>query len=154
MAWSIEPLSEAWLDEAARVHSLSWKESHRAFCSEAFVAAHTQQRQRGYLLGQMAQGKRLYVLHDQGLCLGLISEQNGLIENLYVDPAHYRQGVGRALLAHVCAKHERPTLWVLSNNARAIALYGKAGFRFTGREKQLTAELAEREMVRMTEAEG
>ena len=148
MSAQIAPLTEEWLDEAARVHSEAWKESHRAFCSEAFVQAHTPQRQRGYLLEQMAQGKRFFVLHDQDRCLGLVSEWDGLIENLYVDPKYYRQGIGSRLLEHVCALHCQPNLWVLSNNVRAIALYKMHGFRFTGKEKKLNETLCEREMRR------
>lgn len=144
----IEPLTDRWLDEAARVHSASWKESHRAFCSEDFVEAHTPQRQKAYLLDEMRQGKRFFVLVENGACLGLVSEWDGWIENLYVDPKHVRKGIGSKLLAHVCALNAVSRLFVLSNNARAIAFYEKAGFRFTGKEKALNDWLSEREMIR------
>ena len=31
---------------AAEIHAESWRDSHRAFCSEAFVSQHTTARQR------------------------------------------------------------------------------------------------------------
>jgi len=144
----IVPLTEDGLDEAARVHSEAWKESHRSFCSEVFVQAHTPTRQRAYLVDQMAQGKRFFVLHEHGKCLGLVSEQDGLIENLYVDPQHYRKGFGTMLLEYACSLHRASRLWVLSNNARAIALYEKHGFQFSGQEKRLSDTLRELEMRR------
>ncbi len=56
---------------------------------------------------------------------------------LYVDPAHYRQGIGRALLRHCMARlGEDAWTYACGNNAAAIALYLSEGFsivsRFTG----------------------
>ena len=146
MIRAILPLDGVWLDAAAQVHSASWQESHQAICSEAFVAAHTPARQRAYLQEQIAQGKRFFVLVQGDECLGLISVCQGLIENLYVNPAHYRQGIGTALLNYACSLCKHPVLWVLSSNERAIALYEKRGFGFTGKEKQLKGTLKELEM--------
>ena len=148
MRFQIASMTEEWLNEAARVHSEAWKESHRSFCSESFVQAHTIARQRAYLVDQIAQGKRFFVLHEHGKCLGLVSEQDGLIENLYVDPLYYRKGFGTMLLEYACSLHRESRLWVLSNNVRAIALYEKHGFQFTGREKRLNEGLSELEMQR------
>ena len=36
------------LFQAATIHSISWQESHRDFCTPDFVAAHTPDRQRDY----------------------------------------------------------------------------------------------------------
>jgi ribosomal protein S18 acetylase RimI-like enzyme len=49
---------------------------------------------------------------------------------LYVDPARYRQGIGRALLESVLREAGRPlSLDVLVGNTAALALYQSAGFK-------------------------
>lgn len=56
---------------------------------------------------------------------------------LYVDPAYYRRGIGRALLRRCCDRLGADA-WALScgNNSAAISLYQSEGFviesRFTG----------------------
>lgn len=59
---------------------------------------------------------------------------------LYVSPAAWRTGVGRALLAAAdtmlaVAGFERATLWVLLDNVRARAVYEAAGWRPEGATK-------------------
>lgn len=53
---------------------------------------------------------------------------------LYVDPAMYRKGVGRALLRHA-VKHARTrlTVEVLEGNKPALQLYLSEGFKFMHR---------------------
>lgn len=53
------PVTEENLLQAAAVHTESWRDSHRSFCSPEFVAAHTPQRQAAYLRGELMQGKQL-----------------------------------------------------------------------------------------------
>ncbi|KQV50991.1 MULTISPECIES: GNAT family N-acetyltransferase [unclassified Duganella] len=49
---------------------------------------------------------------------------------LYVDPARYRQGIGRALVEAVLRGSGKPlSLDVLAGNAAALALYQSAGFK-------------------------
>lgn len=49
---------------------------------------------------------------------------------LYVDPARYRQGIGRALLDAVLRESGKPlSLDVLAGNTAALALYQSAGFK-------------------------
>ena len=143
----IVPLTDALLDEAARVHSESWRASH-GFCSPEFIAAHTPQHQRVMIEVQRAGGVRFFLLLRGGACLGLVSVQDDLIENLYVDPAHWHEGVGRQLLAYAESLCARPRLYVLCNNDRAIRIYTRGGYRFTGRENRLSDTLTEREMVK------
>jgi len=56
---------------------------------------------------------------------------------LYVDPAHYRRGIGRALLRHCLARlSENAWTQACGNNDAALSLYLSEGFvvesRFTG----------------------
>ena len=147
MSDGIMPLTDGYLDAAARVFSDSWRASHD-FCAPAFVVAHTPQHQRARILAQREEGKRFFLLLRDGACLGLVSVHDDLIENLYIDPAHWHQGIGRQLLAYAESLCTRPRLFVLSNNGRAIHIYTRAGYRFSGRENRLSETLTEREMLK------
>ncbi|MGW5635716.1 N-acetyltransferase family protein [Streptomyces sp. NPDC003832] len=64
---------------------------------------------------------------------------------VYVDPALYGAGAGRALLAEslrrcAAAGHPRMLLWVLKDNARARRFYERAGFRPDGAEETFEAD--------------
>ena len=135
------------LRAAAEVHSVSWKDSHRAFCSEAFVEAHTPERQEAYLLGKMRGGSRLFLLVD-GSPAGVVSVAGDLIEDLYVLPECRGRGLGTRLLRYAmdrCAGI--PSLWILENNRDAERLYLRMGFRRTGRTKAVTDGLNEIELA-------
>lgn len=61
---------------------------------------------------------------------------------IYVDPGHWRAGVGRALIDAArerlsVAGHEQVFLWVLSSNARARRFYERAGWETDGRERTI-----------------
>lgn len=144
----IVEVNQCNIAEAAYIHAKSWKESHRAFCSEAFVEAHTVERQRDYLNREKQLGKQLYML-IKDVPVGIVSVKENLIENLYVLPEHQRKGYGSALLSFAMDKCEGvPTLWILDNNTRAEKFYKNHGFRRTGIEKRLSEEFAEVEMVK------
>ena len=55
----IVPVDAENIAQAAAIHSASWQASHRAFCSEAFIALHTPERQRAYIEEEMRNGFRL-----------------------------------------------------------------------------------------------
>ena len=42
----IVPITEDNIAAAGSIHSISWQESHRSFCSTAFIAKHTPQAQK------------------------------------------------------------------------------------------------------------
>jgi ribosomal protein S18 acetylase RimI-like enzyme len=85
----------------------------------------------------------------------------GTVISMWVAPAARRCGAGSALL-HAVAEWARaqgmPTLrlFVLADNARAIALYEKNGYRKTGRTEPYTndARLTELEMERVASDRG
>lgn len=140
-------VNEENLFAAGYVHSESWKESHKGFCSAEFVARHTPEAQTGYLRRELAAGKRLYMLMDPEP-VGIVSVQGGLIENLYVLPREQNKGYGTALLEHAVRRCEGiPTLWILNNNRGAYRFYSRNGFQETGRRKQLNAQLSEIELA-------
>lgn len=143
----IEEVTAETLEAAAEIHSESWQESHKSFCSPEFVAKHTAAAQMDYLRREMDAGKRLYLLTD-GEPVGIVSVWGSVIENLYVLPEKQGRGYGTRLLRFAMEQcNEVPTLWILSNNEKARRLYIRQGFRETGSRKQLKGELREVEMA-------
>lgn len=72
----------------------------------------------------------LLVAEIDGEVTGFAGFTDDEITWLYVDPARYRQGIGRALLDAVLRASGRPlSLDVLVGNTAALALYQSAGFK-------------------------
>lgn len=139
-------VTEANIRVAAEIHAESWRESHKSFCSPAFIKAHTTETQIEYIRKELSQSKVFYLLYLDSP-KGIVSLKGNLIENLYVHPSEQRKGYGTQLLRYVeglCS--DRPTLWVLSNNQSAISFYHQEGYEFTGNRRELRSDLAELEM--------
>ena len=100
---AIVEVDETNIFDAAKVHSVSWQESHRAFCKTDFVALHTPERQREYLFEKLKNGYKLFMLLDKEP-VGVVSVKECLIEDLYVLPEKQNKGYGSALLEFACAK--------------------------------------------------
>ncbi|MFE0589424.1 GNAT family N-acetyltransferase [Micromonospora echinospora] len=83
----------------------------------------------------------VWVAEQSGEVVGFVAFADDEITWLYVDPARYRQGHGRALLRHALASAgDRPVeLTVLVGNDGALALYLAEGFRI---EQTKTGRLA------------
>ena len=68
------------LSEAAAIHSVSWQESHRSFCSPEFIALHTPQHQEAYLQKKIDNGSKLFIMiADKPI--GVVSVTGNLIED-------------------------------------------------------------------------
>ena len=154
-------VTELNIADAGRIHSESWKESHRSFCSAEFVEKHTPAAQVEYLRREMNAGKSIYMLIDE-YPVGIVSVHGSLIENLYVLPSEQRKGYGSQLLDYAIQHCSgTPCLWILNNNEGAYRLYSKSGFKETGNRKQLNDTLYEMELslcrldeIRKAEAES
>ena len=139
----IIPVDETNLLQAAAIHSISWKESHRAFCAPDFIEMHTPERQRKYLSSKMNEGTKLYMLVDVEP-VGIVSVTDSLIEDLYILPDKQNMGYGTQLLQYAMDRcMDTPTLWILENNVNAERLYLRMGFRKTGRKNAITDGLDE-----------
>lgn len=150
----IIPVDQTNLDQAAVIHSVSWKEAHRSFCTLDFIDMHSPERQRAYLSDKMKKGAKLYMLTD-GKPLGIVSVTNNLIEDLYVLPDMQNKGYGTKLLQFAIDQCEdTPTLWILENNTNAEKLYRRMGFTETGRRKMITDGLDEIEFEMTMDHEG
>ncbi len=146
----IVPVTKENLSDAAYVHSITWKESHRSFCDPAFVERHTPERQASFLLGEMEKGKRLFLLSEDAP-VGIVSVDGSVIENLYVLPERQGRGYGtRLLLFAVSQCAGDPVLWVLNVNPSAKRLYERHSFSSTGRVRRLNDTIFEIEMVKQS----
>ncbi|MCR5468486.1 MAG: GNAT family N-acetyltransferase [Lachnospiraceae bacterium] len=146
----VVPVTDKNIDEAARIHSISWQESHRSFCDEDFINKHNTDHQREYIDKKIKNGSRFYLLCDKAP-IAVVSITDGLIEDLYVLPEHQNRGYGTQLLDYVLAVIDRqevkPTLWILANNDGAKRLYLRKGFVPTGKVNAITDKLDEIEYV-------
>ena len=157
----ITKVDEGNITDAGRIHSESWKESHRSFCSAEFVEKHTPAAQVAFLRREMKTGKTIYMLIDN-YPVGIVSVYGSLIENLYVLPSEQQKGYGSQLLDYAIRHCSgTPCLWILNNNEGAYRLYSKNGFKTTGNRKQLNDTLYEMELslcrldeIRKAEAES
>ena len=121
------------LYQAAVIHSISWKESHRSFCAPVFVEKHTPERQQEYIRNKMNRGSRFFMLLEDKP-VGVVSVKECLIEDLYILPDRQRMGYGTKLLQFAITQCTGiPTLWILENNTNAKRLYRRMGFQETGR---------------------
>ena len=131
------------LFQAADIHSISWKESHRSFCDRDFLELHTPDRQQEYLSNKMSNGTKVFMLVDKKP-VGIVSVTDNIIEDLYVLPDMQNMGYGTKLLLYAVSQcTDTPTLWILENNTNAERLYRRMGFRETGRKNSITNELDE-----------
>ena len=139
----IVTVDQSNLSEAAAIHSASWQESHRSFCSPEFIALHSPQHQKAYLQEKIDNGSKLFILiADKPV--GVVSVTGNLIEDLYILPDYQQQGHGTRLLRFAIEQCDStPTLWILENNKGAEKLYRREGFRETGRKNAITDELDE-----------
>ena len=143
----IVPVDETNLLQAATIHSISWKESHRAFCTPDFIETHTPDRQREYLRNKMNNGTKLYMLIEEKP-IGVVSVTKGLIEDLYILPDMQNMGYGTKLLLYAVGQcTDTSTLWILENNVNAERLYRRIGFKETGRKNAITNKLDEIEFA-------
>jgi ribosomal protein S18 acetylase RimI-like enzyme len=90
-------------------------------------------------------GETFLGAYDQGVLSGAVSYrlEGGTLDihRLVVDPARFRRGIGRRLLAAAEARAPRPGRVVVATgaaNAPALALYATAGYRETGRREVAT----------------
>ncbi|MBQ6961607.1 MAG: GNAT family N-acetyltransferase [Clostridia bacterium] len=147
-------VDESNLPEAAAIHSVSWQDSHRSFCSPDFIALHTPEHQREYLRGKMDKGSKVYML-VKNRPVGVVSVTGSLIEDLYILPEMQNKGYGTELLKFaVSLCPDVPTLWILENNESAARLYRRMGFKETGNVNAITDRLAEIEFSLEREEEN
>jgi ribosomal protein S18 acetylase RimI-like enzyme len=125
----------ATLDDAraiAELHVASWQAGYRGLIADAYLDG-LQVEDRVALWENILGDGETTVLVAGDPIAGFVSfnAEQGWIGALYVDPPHFRNGVGTALLAaahqHLTATPE-VVLWVLQGNDAARAFYERHGY--------------------------
>jgi GNAT superfamily N-acetyltransferase len=143
----IIPVNEQNIMDAANIHSISWKESHRDFCTPEFIEIHSLEQQLKYMRDKMNKGTKFFMLVDEDP-VGVVSVTDSLIEDLYILPEKQKIGYGTKLLQFAVSQcPDTPSLWILENNVNAERLYCRMGFTKTGRINAITDKLAEIELA-------
>ena len=91
--------------------------------------AHTDAEVRDWIARVLLLRNVVWVAECARAILGFIAVHGGWVEQLYLSPGTYRQGIGTALLA--IAKRHNPTglrLFCFQRNSRARAFYEANGF--------------------------
>ena len=135
----IEPVTPETFSQAVEIYRISWQESHLKICSPEFLRCRDYE---SYLLQRM---EGLYLIREDAP-VGVFRIKDGTLSDLYIHPAQMGKGYGTDCVAYAQKKNPKLRLTVLSFNERAIRLYEKMGFRFTGMDIPLKNGLVEREM--------
>lgn len=132
----------------AEIHVRSWRAAYRGILPDELLdGLSASERARSWRALLAEGGGRWLTLvaeHDSGDLVGFCSvatpsrdddagEKTAEVGALYVDPDHWRQGAGGALLVSTLEELERlgwrdAILWALPENHAAIAFYGRFGF--------------------------
>jgi GNAT superfamily N-acetyltransferase len=126
-AIQIRPYCDDDWDAIARVHDAARLDELRDSAGvEAFLSLAETAEGEGLFDGE------LWVAEVDGNVAGFVALDDDEVTWLYVDPARYRQGIGRALLRHaLAAAGPRVEVTVLDGNPAALALYLSEGFTIT-----------------------
>ena len=137
---NFEIVTEQNFAQVAAIYTAAWRESHKKVCSPEFLA---KRDCAGYLRRCM---DGLYLISD-GCPVGIFRLNGEELSDIYIHPSLTGRGYGTSCLRFAMDKCKRLRLTVLSTNERAIHLYLKMGFRFTGADTLLRDDLWEREMT-------
>lgn len=130
----------------AYVHWKSWQDAYKGIVDQDYLDSMT--------LGKCEEiafkwPDNLIVAKDGNQVVGFVGygkyhdeelTEAGEIFAIYILEEYYGTGVGKALIQAGLEKLDYPqvAVWVLKDNKRAIRFYEKCGFRFDGREEELT----------------
>lgn len=135
----IQPVTMENFSQAAQIYTASWRASHRDVCSREFL----QKRDCAAYLRDRIKG--LYLISGEKP-VGVFRVWDNTLSDLYIHPEQTGKGYGTACVGYAQKMTGVLRLTVLSSNEKAIRLYEKTGFRFTGRDVPLLNGLIEREM--------
>lgn len=89
---------------------------------------HSVDEDLGFIRDHVMAQCRVTVATRSGVIVGFVAEKPGWIEQLYLDPAQRRSGIGAQLLEAAKRHQARLELWCFAENAPARAFYEKHGF--------------------------
>ena len=140
--------------ELTRLHISAWQAAYRGLIPDAILDDLTEMKNPwnwGRRLVAPAPESRYWVIERDGRVVGCAgtgipreadrdAETTAELYGLYLDPASWGQGLGRALMAHALADlrargFRTLVLWVLRDNERGRRFYEAAGATFDGGER-------------------
>jgi GNAT superfamily N-acetyltransferase len=151
----IRPADAEDASRIAGVHVRSWQGAYHGLMPQEYLDGLDPSRRAEVwqrVIGRLDRSRGdVLIAEDAGELLGFAAfgptrdegedpERTGEVAAIYLDPAAWSTGCGRALMASAldrlaAAGYEQATLWVLDTNARARRFYEAAGFRADGAEK-------------------
>jgi GNAT superfamily N-acetyltransferase len=142
---------DADAEAIARLHIASWQNAYRGQLPDSFLdglsleLASRTEFWRMHISTQSSARHEIWAADFDGDVRGFAAlgparrddeTESGEIYALYVDPLHWSQGVGGALLTHATARLFREfssaILWVLASNVRARRFYERARWAHDG----------------------
>ena len=130
--------------DIAEVHVRAWARAYRDLVPADVIRSHTvEQREAAWRERLNSAEATTWVAQREDelagwLCAGPSRDRDASpttaeIWAMYIDPAHWRRGIGRALWttvqAHLARKdHVDATVWVLGKNRPAVGFYRAVGF--------------------------
>jgi putative acetyltransferase len=120
-------IRRANVDESDEVAALvrSSKETAMPF----LPALHTAEEDRAFFRDRVFADCEVWVGECDGALAGMCAFREGWIDQLFVDPAYQRSGIGAALLRTAKAANDRLHLWTFQRNENARRFYESQGFR-------------------------
>jgi ribosomal protein S18 acetylase RimI-like enzyme len=155
----------------AAIHVRSWQVAYQGIVPSAFLGSLSVEDRENVWRQNLERGiSETWVAEEDDQVLGWISAARirdsdalpttGEVWAIYVDPSHWRRSVGRCLWrwaeGHLDASgFSEITLWVLKENAQAIAFYESIGLAIEpGSEKTITRGGAELLEIRLRKRLG
>lgn len=145
MTATIRPARGSDALAVARVHVRAWQLGYANILpADRLAAMDPEERAKRYTF-DAPEDPHTYVTDDDGEITGfvtiMIDPEPAVIASLYVDPDHWRTGVGTLLLGNArreltAAGRNEAELWVLAGNIRADHFYRRRGWQRTGRTKR------------------
>lgn len=138
----------------ARVHVRAWRAGYRGIVAEKVLADLSEAERESLWNEILSRGGEDFTLVAEapdatvvGFCSG--RAQTREIAALYVDPGHWRRGIGGRLLDAALERLGGPdvALWVLEANAPARAFYATRGFAPDG--ARATHECSHEDEIRL-----
>ena len=88
---------------------------------------HSRDEDIAFFSGYIAKGQMI-LAETEGKIAGFMAETPGWIEQLYLDPAQRRRGIGRELVEHAKSGQADLRLWCFEDNIAARRFYQAQGF--------------------------
>jgi GNAT superfamily N-acetyltransferase len=121
----------------AEIQVRSWHTAYRGLVPDDVLERLTVSDRTERWNELLEQGSETYFV-DGGFCSVIRPARDASapaeLAALYVDPARWRSGLGRTLIAAALSWREPASLWVFARNVRALSFYKAQGFTEDGAE--------------------